>query len=149
MSTRVVLTGPESALLVAALFGLSEWPFFRAVAKDYTKKVDREEAQALSERLSLEWRTYLESLGLWNDASGRWTDDLIRRRASLGQGIVLDNPRERVIAALALRATALEFADDWEGFCTCLPGSVDRYPLEHGDLEVLARKIEEFGDECA
>ena len=53
---NVPLSGSESALVVAALFALAEWPFETPRAKSLMSNERRTAAQGVSEVVSARWR---------------------------------------------------------------------------------------------
>ena len=143
MNTRqrsVELIGSESALVVAALFALAEWPFETAGAKNLVSAERRAFAQRLSEMMSARWREFLEAAGLWNPGA-TWTPELIARRAALKPALVLGEA-ELPISILALDVTTIEFSENWEEFCTVVPGGLQWYPVGPEQVERLARRLE-------
>ena len=49
---------------------------------------------------------------------------------------------ELPMATLALEAVATEFSDNWDEFCTVVPGALEWYPVAPEDVARLARKLE-------
>ena len=136
----VELGGSESALVVAALFALAEWPFEKARAKNLVSNERRIVAQTLSELVSARWRELLEAAGLWNPSSP-WTPELIARRAALKPALAL-SATELPTAILALDAVATEFSENWQEFCTVVPGGLQWYPVGPEEVAKLARRLE-------
>ncbi|WP_437582061.1 hypothetical protein [Sorangium sp. So ce887] len=134
----VALTGSESALVVAALFALAEWPFTNAKAKSLIG-TDKSAGERLSEVLSARWIRLLEGAGLWNRGSA-WTPELIASRAALRPALTLD-ATEIPLAAAALEAVNEEFSGDWDEFCTVAPGALQWYPLGPQDVPALAGRL--------
>lgn len=137
---NVALLGSESALVVAALFALAEWPFETLGARTLVSKEERVNGRRLSERVSARWRELLEAAGLWNPGSP-WTPELIAKRAVLEHGLDLD-VAELPVAVIALDAVATEFSETWDEFCTVVPGGIQWYPIGLGDVTRLACRLQ-------
>ena len=137
---NVELSGSESALVVAALFALARWPFETPRAKSLMSNERRTAGQRVREVVSARWRELLEAAGLWNQGSA-WTPELIARRAALKPALTL-TAAELPMATLALEAVATEFSDNWDEFCTVVPGALEWYPVAPEDVARLARKLE-------
>jgi hypothetical protein len=137
---NVELLGSESALVVAALFALAEWPFETARAKNLVSNEHKTVGQSQSEQVSARWRKLLEAAGLWNEGP-TWTPELIARRAALKPALTL-SAAELPTAVLALDAVATEFSENWEEFCTVVPGGLQWYPVGPEEVTRLARRLE-------
>jgi hypothetical protein len=137
---KIELLGSESALVVAALFALAEWPFETARAESLASKEQRAVAQRLSKIVSARWRELLDAAGLWNQDS-TWTPELIAKRAALKPALAL-SAGELPTVILALDAVAGEFSEDWDEFCTVVPGALQWYPVGPEELRSVARRLE-------
>ena len=140
LQRSIELGGSESALVVAALFALAQWPFETARAKDLVSNECRTVGQGLSELVSARWRELLKVAGLWNQGS-RWTPELIARRAALKPALSL-SATELPTVIFALDAVAIEFSGNWDEFCTVVPGALQWYPVGLEDVAKLARGLE-------
>jgi hypothetical protein len=140
LQEKVALIGSDSALTVAALFALAEWPFETANAQALVSRKQRALGQRMSEMVSARWQARLEAAALWN-AGLAWTPELIARRAALAPGLILEFA-ELPLAVLALDAVAEEFSENWDEFCTVVPGAIQWYPVGPGDVVTLARRLE-------
>jgi hypothetical protein len=138
---KVELIGSESALVVAALFALAEWPFETTSAKDLVSEAFRADGQRLSEDVSAQWRELLEAAGLWNQGAA-WTPELIAKRAALEPALAL-SVAELPVVIFALRAVTEEFSKNWDEFCTVVPGAIQWYPVGPDDVARLARRLED------
>lgn len=134
------LSGSESALVIAALFALAEWPFETASARKLVSDEHKVAGQRLSEIVSARWQALLEAAGSWNPGS-TWTPELIAERAALKPALSLSAP-ELPLVILALDAVAMEFSDNWDELCTVVPGAVQWYPVGPEDVASLARRLE-------
>jgi hypothetical protein len=137
---KVELRGSEMALLVAALGLLSDWPFEVADARSMVSEGAKRAAEALGDRLFSDWRAYLERFGLWNEPSGRWTQELLEQRAKLRLDVQMSGD-EATLAELALRATFTEFHQNWGEFCVVATGALNLYPVGPDDLDRLADRF--------
>ena len=140
MRESTVLDGRDSALLVGVLFALAHWPFERPSAKALLAPALRAAGLASSDDLSDRWRGRLAAIGLWHAPSGQWTPDLIGKRAALEQGLEISE-LDVELSLLALELAKIEFADNWDEFCTAIPGALDWYGLSPSDLDALANKL--------
>lgn len=136
----VPLNGCESALVVASLFALAEWPFEKEGARALARRVAGQAAEERSATMSDRWIGLLEAAGLWGSGS-RWTPELIAKRAALDKGLELDR-LDLPIVIVALRAVYEEFVDDWDEFCTAIPGALDWYPFGPNSVVELIRRFE-------
>jgi len=140
MDDQIELNGTESALLVAAVFILGNWPFESPAARAMLTNADRSLAEVVGDRISARWRSALSSAGLWDSPTGQWTPDLIAKRGELEHGLQLERD-ELPMSVLALRSCAIEFADSWGKFCVAAPGAVDWYGVGSAALEHLAERL--------
>jgi len=128
------------ALLVAATGLLCDWPFEVAEAKSMVHEDEKRAAESLSERLSSEWREFLARAGLWDDPSGRWTRELIEKRA--GQQVQVSlSLTDASLVRLVIRATFTEFKDNWGEFCIVGTGALHWYPVGPAELDRLAERF--------
>ena len=134
------LNGSESALVVAALFALAEWPFETASARTAVSVEDRAAGQRMSEAVSARWQKLLEAADSWSPGPS-WTPELIAERAALDPALSL-GAAELPLVILALDAVAKEFSDDWDEFCIVVPGAIHWYPVGPEDVARLARRLE-------
>jgi hypothetical protein len=138
-SEKVVsLNGSESALLIAALFALTHWPFENPRARALVG-TDRSAAARLSKAMSERWMRLLDHVGLWKGGSA-WTPELIASRAAVHPALTLC-ASEISLAAAALEAVNEEFASDWDEFCTVVPGGLEWYPLGPQDVPALVDRL--------
>lgn len=140
MGEQVELNGTESALVVAAMFMLGNWPFESQEARAVLGDGDRSLAVELGDRISSRWRHLLSSVGLWESPTGPWSRDLIAQRGALKHGLRLEAD-ELPSVILALRALVAEFARNWGELCVAAPGAVDWYGVGSSDLQRLAERL--------
>ena len=134
------------ALLVAALGILSDWPFEVPTAKSMVSQRAKCAADLFGELLSVKWRGFLAEAGLWTDPSGRWTQDLILKRANQRIDVELSDA-ELALAELALRATFAEFKDNWAEFCVVGTGALHWYPIGPEGLGVFCERLARVSDD--
>ena len=140
MTDEIMLDGRESALVVAAMFMAGCWPFENKAARAMLPAA-QESTLPVFDRVSARWRQRLADAGLWTSPTKLWTRELIEQRGGLVDGLRLS--RDEIPAAvLALRVSAVEFAQSWWEFRVASVGAIEWYGLELHDLIALADRLE-------
>ena len=143
---EVSVTGKDAALVCGALFSLAHGPFSED-AKGLVAEHYRRRGKIISEAVHSRWQERLEAEGLWK-AGTMWTPELISKRAALESAISLNREEVR-FTLLALGVAALEFDEDWDKFCTVVPGALNWYPLGPDDFGMLQGRLKRAWKEAS
>jgi len=142
---KLRLDGAQSALLMASLFALHLWEFESDAAREMVPRNSNDEIARLYQGVSVRWRSCLVSKGIWQSKTGRWTRELIAKRALITCEFELSRMQAQ-LAVIALDTVAEEFRNNWGELCAVLPGALDWYQLNIDDVGLLARSIERAGN---